>query len=326
MRVCLLGCGWAAELHSRTLRNLRRDVQCSYASRSIEKARALNGKHNGAGAFGSYEDAIASASVDVVAVLTPPASHLQWALRAIGEGKDVILEKPPVLRSDDVDQIAAACQAAGRHVYVAENYYYKPVLARVRDLLAARAVGEPLYIHLNAVKRQKTANWRDAAEQAGGGALFEGGIHWVNFAGALGLTIRSVKAARPGTGTGLERSMALLIEYVEGPVAVLTYSWEVSSRLRGLMRLSRVYGREGGIVFESNGLFVASWGRKSHLSFPLGDIQGYRAMFADFVRAWRQGGDAQMTLARARRDLEVVEEAYRSAGVAMSGVASGHGA
>ncbi len=307
--------GGAADLHSRTLGGWRQQVAITYASRSIEKARALNAKHKGAGAFGSYEDAIASPSVDVIAVLTPPASHLEYALRAIAANKDVIVEKPPVLRTGDLDALSLAAGAAGRQVYVAENYFYKPVLSRLRHLLAAGIIGEPLFIHINAVKRQRSANWRDDAALAGGGALFEGGIHWVNFAGNLGFSVRSVKATRAGRAEGLERSMALLLEYSEGPLATISYSWEVASPLKGL-RISRIYGREGGIAFETNGLFLITYGREWRVHFPgISDIQGYRAMFFDFLTSWRTNREPQMTLAHARRDLEIVEEAYRSAGI-----------
>ena len=315
MRLCFLGCGRIAAAHSRTLRRLRLGVTCSFASRSIDRARAFASGHGGTNAFGSYGEAVRSPEVDVVAVVTPPASHLEWTLAALEAGKDVILEKPPVLRASDFDAIDRACAARGRLVFVAENYFYKPILAAVRDRLQSGVVGDPLFIHLNAVKRQDPGNWRDDPAESGGGALFEGGIHWVNFAGALGFTIRTVKAAHPGPSDGLERSMALLIEYAEGPVGLLSYSWEVASPLKGL-RASRIYGREGSLVFESNGLFLATSGRRWRIHFPgFRDMLGYRAMFADFVRAWQARTEPRMTLARARRDLEVIEEAYRSAGV-----------
>jgi predicted dehydrogenase len=315
MRLCFLGCGRVADAHSGRLGRLRPCVTLSYASRSLPNAEALRARHGGANAFGGYREAVESPAVDVVAVVTPPSSHLEWTLAALQAGKDVILEKPPVLRSSDFDAIERACRRSGRFVYVAENYYYKPILAAVRGALTSGAIGEPLFIHLNAVKRQRTGGWRDDPAEAGGGALFEGGIHWVNFAGALGFTIAAVKAARPGKPDGLERSMALLIEYAEGPVGVLSYSWDVASVLGGL-RASRIYGREGSLVFESNGLFLATSGRRWLLRAPgLGDMLGYHAMFADFLGAWRNRTEARMTLARARRDLEVVEEAYRSAGV-----------
>jgi len=316
MRLCFLGCGRVADAHSGRLGRLRPGVTLSYASRSVDKAEALASKHGGAHAFGNYRDAIDSPDIDVMAVVTPPSSHLEWTLAALEAGKDVILEKPPVLRSADFDLIERMRSARGRLVYVAENYYYKPVLGAVRGALKSGAIGEPLFIHLNAVKRQRTGGWRDDPAEAGGGALFEGGIHWVNFAGALGFTITSVKAARPGTREGLERSMALLFEYAEGPVGLLSYSWDVATLLGGV-RVSRIYGREGSLVFESNGLFVATSGRKWRIRLPgLGDMLGYNAMFSDFLRAWRARSEPDMTLARARRDLEVIEEAYRSAGVA----------
>ena len=315
MRICFLGCGKIAEKHSGTLRRLKPAVACAYASRSLAKAQAFNARLGGDGAFGSYAEAIRSPSVDVVAVVTPPVSHLEWTLAALDAGKDVILEKPPVLASSDFDAIERACREAGRFVYVAENYFYKPVLRAVREAVGSGAIGEPLFIHLNAVKRQRSGGWRDDPADAGGGALYEGGIHWVNFAGALGFTIAAVKAARPGKPEGLERSMALLIEYAEGPVGFLSYSWDVATVLGGL-RASRIYGREGSLVFESNGLFMATSGRKWRIRFPgLGDMLGYHAMFSDFLRAWRARTEPGMTLARARRDLEVIEEAYRSAGV-----------
>lgn len=315
MRLCMLGCGRVAVAHGRVLRGLRPEITCSYASRSLEKARALNAKLHGTGAFGSYADALSSPDVDVVAVLTPPAWHLEWILAAIEAGKDVVVEKPPVVRSSDFDHIEHACRATGRVVYVAENYFYKPLLARLRGLLESGIIGTPLFIHMNAVKRQKTGNWRDDEEATGGGALLEGGIHWVNFAGGLGYTIKSVHAVRPEPAEAPERSMALLFHYENGPAGILTYSWEVASPLKGL-RLSRVYGREGSIVFESNGLFIATGGRRWRVDFPgIRDIQGYKAMWLDFLRAWRLRGEPRMTLKRARRDIELIEEAYRSAGV-----------
>ncbi|HET6837607.1 MAG TPA: hypothetical protein VFH24_06155, partial [Gemmatimonadales bacterium] len=62
-----------------------------------------------------------------------------------------------------------------------------------------------------------------------------------------------------------------------------------------------------------NGLFVLIHGRHSRLVVPsFRDIGGYRAMFADFIACLSGGQQPRMTLAQARRDLELVEAAYRS--------------
>jgi len=314
MRLALCGCGYAARLHSKTLRGMKGDVVRYYASREVGKAKEYADRFGGAGWFGCYGDAIDSPDVDVVAVLTPPASHRELALRALRAGKDVILEKPPVMRSADFDDLEAACAATGRRVFVAENYYYKPLAVTLRKLLADGVVGDVLFVHINAIKQQVTGDWRDDAALSGAGALFEGGIHWVNFLANLGMPVTSVRGLRPGGDSAVERSMLVTFEYESGAVGTLSYSWEVPSTLKGL-RLSKIYGRDGTLTFETNGIFLFVHGTSTRLTFPgFRDIAGYKGMFRDFLRAWRTGGEPQMTLAVARRDLELIEAAYLTAG------------
>lgn len=315
LSLAFLGCGMAARMHGRTLARFRDRVGCYYASRDPERARDFARDLDGLGSFGSYGEAMADPRIDAVFVATPPASHLELACRALRAGKDAIVEKPPFLRSGDFDRVERLQAETGRRVLVAENYYYKPLAVRLRKLLASGVVGEPLFLSVNALKRQSTGGWRDRAEEVGGGALFEGGIHWINLIANLGPRVRSVRAVRAGTDDPLERSILVSFEYEGSAAGALFHSWETPSPLQGL-RLSRIYGREGSIAFESNGLFVLVWGRRKRLIFPgVRDISGFRAMFDDFLRALRTGGEPDMTLARARRDVELVEAAYASAGI-----------
>jgi UDP-N-acetylglucosamine 3-dehydrogenase len=310
LRVALLGCGFATRLHSRTLSRFA-EVQRFYASRDPARAEACNRRYRGSGAFGSYEAALASPEIDVVLVATPPASHLEWTLRALERGKHVIVEKPPFLHSSDFDAVREAAERAGRQVMVAENYFYKPLARALREVLATGAVGEPRVLSINALKEQRTGDWRDEPGLAGGGALFEGGIHWVSFMAHLGLPVVSVQGYRPA-GPGPERTVVAVFQYAGGMVGSLYYSWEIPSPLRGL-RLSALYGTEGTVTFESNGLLVMVRGRRKRIRIPEPtDLLGYRAMFRDFFRAIRGGTEPEFGLDRARFDLELVEALYRS--------------
>jgi len=113
----------------------------------------------------------------------------------------------------------------------------------------------------------------------------------------------------------MDRSYLVTFRFAEGAVGTLHYSWEIRAPLGGL-RLSRIYGTRGSVLFESNGLFILSRGsgragRIPRLEIPsLGDLLGYRSMFSDFLAAIRTGVDPDYTLARARADLERVEAAY----------------
>ncbi len=313
--IAFLGCGAATRMHSRTLRGSD-GVDRFYVSRDPRRADAYRERFGGAGAFPDLDAALSDPRVDAVFVATPPALHLEPTLAAVGAGKHVIVEKPAFLDTAALDRAGAAAARAGVRVLVAENYFYKPLLGRLRELLAEGAIGDVRVLYVNAMKSQTTGDWRDEPELAGGGALFEGGIHWVSFMNGLGLDVAAVHAWRPGAGgersASGERSAVVVFHYEGGAVGTLYFSWDQPSPLRGL-RISRIYGSRGTIAFESNGVALSVWGRRRRISFPgFRDISGYRAMFADFVDVLRSGRAPRMTLERARRDLELVEEAYRS--------------
>jgi predicted dehydrogenase len=167
-------------------------------------------------------------------------------------------------------------------------------------------------VRLSALKHQATPDWRGVPAIAGGGALFEGGVHWLNLLGWLGPEIVEVKGYRPSTDAGPERTMVVVVRYANGAVGTLHHSWEAPARLKGLS-LSQLIGERGTILFESNGLFVLLNGRRRRVLLPgFRDIKGFRAMFDDFLTALSTGAAPRMTLARARRDLAMVEAAYGS--------------
>ncbi|MGQ0704226.1 MAG: Gfo/Idh/MocA family protein [Gemmatimonadales bacterium] len=313
LSIAVLGCGAVAHTHAETLARVAPEVRLAFASRDAGRAESYRRRHRGFAAFGTYSSAIADSRVSAVLIATPPAQHLSLALEALEAGKQVVVEKPAFLRAADVDQVEALTRKTGRQVLVAENYRYKPLTAVLLRLIDSGAIGTPRLIRLTALKHQPASDWRGTPALAGGGALFEGGIHWVNLLAMLGGDIAEVHGFRPSGGAEPERTMVVVTRFANGAVGTLHHSWEAPARLRGLS-LSQIVGERGSVAFESNGLFVAVNAAKRRLFFPgFRDIRGFRAMWKDFVSAFRTGAPSVMTLADARRDLAVVEAAYRTA-------------
>jgi predicted dehydrogenase len=312
-----LGCGAIARRHSKRLRSIS-GAPRFHASRDLERAATLNRALGGAGAFGSYDEALADPRVTCAVVATPPSSHLRLTLAALAAGKDVVVEKPAFLTSSDVDVVRVAATNANRMVLAAENYHYKPLASLLREVVSSGELGQVRFVHVNALKRQETSGWRADPTLAGGGALFEGGVHWVHFMAHLGLTVANVHGLHPRNpaSDGPERSMLAVFEYEGGAVGTLAHSWEIRAPLGGV-RFSGIYGTRGTIHFESNGLGVLVRGRRTRLRFPgLRDFLGFGAMWHDFVGALQERRAASMTLAHAQRDIALIEEVYRSDGPA----------
>jgi predicted dehydrogenase len=319
LRIAFLGCGFITRVHSRHLRSLRPDFACAYASRDRERAERFRSRYSGFASFGDYASAIADPRVDAVVVAVPPRFHLDLALQALSAGKHVLVEKPAFPRTEDYRAAVAARDRAGRVVLVGENDHYKPLAVRLRALLAAGAIGDMVFAQFVSVARKLKAadDWRNDESMAGGDAFFEEGIHWLHVAGSLGPTIASIQGYRPAASHGgpdtRAKSMMVAFRYDNGAVGALFYSREIPSLWKGL-RLSKLYGRDGIISFESNGVFVVARGRGfPRLILPgFVDIRGYKAMYRDFRRAIAGGGAPQMSLERAMDDQRLMDQVYAS--------------
>jgi predicted dehydrogenase len=232
----------------------------------------------------------------------------------------VLVEKPAFPRMEDYLAVRDARDRAGRVVLVGENDHYKPLAVCLRRLLERQAIGDMVFGHFSTiVRRLKTADdWRNDETMAGGDAFFEEGIHWLHLAGSLGPRITSISGFRPAPSRhGPDRrakSMLVAFQYDNGAVGALYYSREIPSLLRGL-RLSKLYGRDSIITFESNGLFVLIRGRGwPRLLFPgFRDIRGYQAMYRDFADSIRNGHAPEMSLERAIDDQRLMDQIYVSA-------------
>ncbi|HYH83589.1 MAG TPA: Gfo/Idh/MocA family oxidoreductase [Longimicrobium sp.] len=309
--IAFLGCGFAATIHAKRLKGFP-GVRMYFASRDRAKAEQFAKKYGGAGAFGSYDEAIASPRVDVALVLTPPSSHLELTLAALAAGKHAVVEKPPFFRAADFDTVREAKERAGRRVMIAENYFYKPLAESLREALSAGALGEMRILTVNALKQQTVADWRGDPALSGGGALYEGGIHWINFFANLGPQVTGVQGFRPGGDDGTpDRSMVVAFTYANGAVGTLYYSWETPVLMKGL-HLSAVYGTEGVATFESNGIFLSLRGKSRRMRAGVGDIAGYMGMWRDFVPALAANREPRFSFDLARRDLVLTEAVYRS--------------
>ena len=195
---------------------------------------------------------------------------------------------------------------------VAENYYYKPSLVLMKELIDRGFIGAVETVDVRKCFTQETAGWKEAY-----GALLEGGIHFVAL--ILGLfdaaPIR-VSAEFPGRQNGQsERHSIVSLEYEGGATAELRYAWDAPSLTKGTFQHSHISGSEGKIIFESNGIYVRLKSpRKKKLYFPnLKDLMGYRAMTEDFIACLEDRSRAPHSdFAKAKRDLNIVFEAYKS--------------
>ncbi|OJV01334.1 MAG: oxidoreductase [Shinella sp. 65-6] len=145
-------------------------VVTAVASRDHAKARAMADRFSAPHAFGSYEEMLASDTIDAVYIPLPTSQHVEWSIKAADAGKHVLCEKPIALNAGE---IAALITARDRNkVLISEAYMvtYSPVWRKVRALLAEGAIGRLRHVQgAFTYFNRDPGNMRNVPELGGGG-------------------------------------------------------------------------------------------------------------------------------------------------------------
>lgn len=221
-------------------------VVTAVGSRAPGAAAAFAAEFGIPNPHGSYEQLVADPEVDAVYVATPHPMHLDGALLAIAAGKHVLVEKPFTLNALQAQRIADAARDAGVIVMEAMWTRYLPHMVRLRELLAAGAIGDVRTViadHTQALPTDPAH--RLQSPELGGGALLDLGIYPVSFAvDVLGLPT-AVMAHASMTPTGVDRQTAIVLEHEGGRQSVLHCALDTAGSNRAV-----VLGTEGAIELD----------------------------------------------------------------------------
>ena len=144
VRVGVLGAGaWAKFAH---IPGYKRDPRCelvAIADPMIEQAEAFAAEFNIPNVYGSHEELIARADVDLVDVCTPSATHFDLSMAALTAGKHVLCEKPVAYDYKETLRAAAFAKSKGLKTKLGFTFRYSPAMRYMKELIDEGFVGTP---------------------------------------------------------------------------------------------------------------------------------------------------------------------------------------
>lgn len=273
------------------------------------------------------------APIDFIDICTPTASHLELTLWGLDQGYHVVCEKPVALTRAEAGRIASAARASDRVVMPCHQYRYNPVWVRVKEWLAAGAIG-PWHLAEFAVYRV-TADpgreagagatpWRGTSAAGRGGVLLDHGTHLVyqllDIAGmpsAVGAWTGRLRHA----GYEVEDTASLRFEY-PGRLVTMFFTWAARTRENRI----RFVGDQGSIEWAGGELRLERGGQVERHDFSAElEKTAYQRWFACLFEAFVAALDGKKPTAAAggagggpflediRRVAGVVEDAYAAA-------------
>ncbi|KQO62241.1 Gfo/Idh/MocA family protein [Curtobacterium sp. Leaf261] len=205
-------------------------VFSAVGSRTADSAAAFAAEYDIPHAHGSYDDLVADDTVDAVYVATPHPMHAEDALRAIGAGKHVLVEKAFTLNAPEARTIVDAARERGVAITEAMWTRFLPQSAMIRRLVQDGRIGRPRLVeatHHQALPTDPRHRLNDPA--LGGGAILDLGIYPISFAvDALGVP-ESVIASGTLSEQGVDTQMGLVMTHAGGAQSMLHFALDVRS-------------------------------------------------------------------------------------------------
>lgn len=153
---------------------------------AAEKGKAENfQKKYGGQVFDGYRSLLENPKIDAVYLPLPPALHYEWAIRALQNGKHVLVEKPSTTRLTDT---SALINEASRHnLALHENYMfqYHSQIKTIREMIASGELGDIRTYKLSFGFPHRAANDFRYNKAMGGGALLDCGGYPIKLASLL---------------------------------------------------------------------------------------------------------------------------------------------
>lgn len=192
-------------------------------SRSAERSRAFAARTAAPRWHVGHADLCSADDIDAIYVAVPHSAHHDVAAAAIEAGKAVLVEKPFTLNRPQAEELAALARRRGVFLMEAMWTRFLPHMARIRELLAGRRLGDVrLVVAEHGVWFERDPAHRMFDPHLGGGALLDLGVYPVSFASMVLGEPTSVTATAQFGDTGVDAQTAVVLGYPGGRQAVAT--------------------------------------------------------------------------------------------------------
>ncbi len=276
----------------------------------------------------SFDEVLAMADIDIIDIATPPGLHFPQAMAALAAGKQVVCEKPLVGSLAEVDQLAAAeAKAAGRLLPIFQ-YRYGNGLQKAKRIIELGLAGKP-YLATVETAWQRGAKyysvpWRGRWETELGGALLTHAIHAHDLLTYLMGDIASVfsRTATRINSIEVEDCAVASLQMQSGALASLSVT------LGSAKEISRLRLCFEHVTFESSlapyapgddpwQIIPTSPKAEVRITAALAGWSHVPSRFEGLMAAYHQalesGGPLPVTIADARRSLELITALYHAA-------------
>ncbi|MDD5582868.1 MAG: Gfo/Idh/MocA family oxidoreductase [Candidatus Marinimicrobia bacterium] len=217
----ILGTGRMAEIFTTELQYLPMASVQAVGSRDIHKANTFADRFKIPERFGSYENFVRDASVDVIYVATPHSFHKENTLLALEAGKHVLCEKPFAINFQEADVMIQTAHHKGLFLMDALWVHFTPLMQWLKMSVEEGYLGNlGMFSGAYGYAMAFDPSSRIFNPALGGGALLDVGIYPLSTSiRLLGIPEDVVALAKRGN-TGIDERTGCVMKTGDGKISV----------------------------------------------------------------------------------------------------------
>jgi predicted dehydrogenase len=205
-------------------------------SRTSDSAEAFAERFGAPHRYGSYAALASAPDVDAIYVATPHPLHHDNTIMCLEAGKAVLCEKPFAINAAQAQSMISTARARGVFLMEAMWTRFLPHMVRLRELLAAGAIGEVRMLQVDfGFRTSFNPQGRLFDPALGGGALLDVGIYPVSLASMVFGTPERVTGMAHLGETGVDEQSAMIFGYAGGQLALLSQAIRTNSPHEALL-------------------------------------------------------------------------------------------
>ena len=156
------------------------DVVNLVGTYDIREVRRNAAKDNGIFVYDSNEALLNDPKVEIVIIAIPNDAHLEWVIKALEAGKNVICEKPVSMCVEELDKMIAAANKSGKLFSVHQNRRWDVDFLAMKQISRSGEIGKIINIESRVHgSRGIPSDWR-CQKDCGGGMILDWGVHLID--------------------------------------------------------------------------------------------------------------------------------------------------
>lgn len=276
--------------------------------------------------YKDYEKLLESDNVDAVSICTPNFTHVPIALKALREGKHVLLEKPMAMDRAGALELVKAAKKAKCILMVHHNMRFDPAVRTAERLLRKKVIGEILAFRGHLTHRgpqawSPKADWFFDRAKSGGGALMDLGPHvfdtlsfllgeTLTVAGAVAIGGKGNHNGSGRSGPQNEIHCSCLLRAKSGAVGSTTVGWADT----GYHNRYYFYGSKGTLsinLVKGDPITLEMRDKEGRLNPDLDKSSFSPTLYEHFIDCIRHGKTPSVSGEEGLRTVELIEAGYR---------------